>query len=97
MEGKDWISVAVFFHKISNNPYSCLVCRYVNELELFTLGENEFSLSFLSAPHDKCEPRRARVESKLWNTFRSPPQEQPVNLEIWKYDSLLNPRQFNEE
>lgn len=56
-EGKDWISEPVFFHKISNNPYSCRLWRYVNELELFTLGENEFPLSLLAAPHDKCEAR----------------------------------------
>lgn len=57
----------------------------------------EMSYLFLSSPLITISARRARVESELWNTFRSPPQEQPVKLEIWKYDSLLNPRQFNEE
>lgn len=71
---------------------------YINELEgwnvsSLTLGENEFSLSLaLSFPlHDKWK-QCAQVKKRLRNKFIF---LQPVKLEIWKLDSLLNPEQFN--
>lgn len=83
-EGKDWISEAVFFHKIPNNPYSCLVWCYVNELELFTLGRNEFSLSssllVISASHAALE---WRVSSGIHLD-----SHHKNNLSNWKYGNM---------